>query len=505
MSPSRTVCDRATRFLDKIDEQIADRDKFKGEFACLVGDEEAFRLCVSRIESLYEAKPQAKDGLSKLAFLFHLCGDSSTALKLWTRDISAGRISWWQQGRYAELLGELHGIDTAIKYAESVYERNPEAKNIISSIGFNVKELSQEQRTACFQREIELGRMTPGFMLNFACHLAGQGLVDEAPSMVGQAYLADAGLMDGYARVGWILNSLEGYTHTALNLFSKDLESGRLSQEWMQNLQTLRLEAKNMMDAHQAEIKLQEANAVPVASDWELILERLKSRILKGDKIDAADAEREIEGSANPPPNYRSLIAAELFAIRSDWNNASALYSFDHKAGTLSPAKLIDYAACLLWAGREEAAIGVVEEAYAKDPFLYGGFSRLAKEELARGATLSDDPHDWTVKDHLLRAASKFQMDCDRARYETNMMFEHANCLMRCASTLVSKDYWEKAKQMMMRVRELNPALPDRCSCNPTPSPKFKGPELRDARTLTELISGISEPEAILAMAEGMA
>lgn len=186
------------------------------------------------ITAMYAADSGIVDSFAWLAEIELRAGNQSAALVWFERDEQVGRLSPKAMQRYAELLSRENPAK-AEKVVENAYKIYPAMNDGFSRLGWQrLKEGDRPGAVALIERDLRLGRLSPANQLDYAC-LVARDSVEDAERLVEQAYSRDAGLRDGYSRIGHCAAG-NGRSASSLPFIKKDRAENRLGDGWRDRL-----------------------------------------------------------------------------------------------------------------------------------------------------------------------------------------------------------------------------------------------------------------------------
>ncbi len=367
---------------------------------------EAWAQAERTVESGYRSNPDHKDGFARLGFYCLRQGDLPAAQRYFESDLAARRISWWQTVRYIECLARSGNQPAAEAAAEQLYAAIPAARNAWSAIADVVAERGELPAALdYYERDWRAGRMTPGCMLNRAVTLARAGQDGPARESVARAYAGDATLKDGFARLADLIQAPERQD-AAADLVGLDVQQLRLSPHhyeralnfarlrnqwealacWIADIYAHDLPAAALC-SHVGRLLYRERNFA-LAQEWfarDAAARRLPPADLHAWAVCLMEtgaleqAATVMEQAYRYSPDYRdglSRIAWRLYSQRQV-QPARALMARDFEAGRQSPTHMLFHAAVLADGGDWDAAQRMADDAYARDPQIRDGRSRV--------------------------------------------------------------------------------------------------------------------------------
>ncbi|MBK1720035.1 class I SAM-dependent methyltransferase [Thiocystis violacea] len=294
--------------------------------------------CLEAVAEVYAEDAHARDGHARVGWYLLEQGEIRRSLDWFDRDAEAGRMGWWTSLRHAQAQALDGHLEQALDLVQGIYARYPEARNGHATLAWRLRrELDPEQALVWVEWDVREGRLTPGFAVNHALLLAEAGCWAEAVSRVEQAYTAEARLMDGYARLGWVRTQHKDWAG-AWELAQRDVHLRRLSPAWHINLALL-LGRLGVFDQAQAMVESAYARDADLRDGFAQL----------------------------------GWIAHEA----GETARGLAWLEQDAAAGRLSPAWHINLALLLGRLGVFDQAQAMVESAYARDADLRDGFAQL--------------------------------------------------------------------------------------------------------------------------------
>lgn len=311
------------------------RKLFEKEFSIVANDCRKLAKCCTDLR-----KSGNYEGLARIAMLCFANTKNKEAKVLWQEAFQSNQVSWYQHLRYAELLFDEEGFESASKYIREIYIQHPEAKNGFASIAWKIRKENPSFSMKLFEKDALSGHLSAGFRLNYAEFLATEGQVEKAEKEVEQGYKESASLKDGYARIGG--QFLPSGKEKALPYFTEDSDLNRLSPSFQVTRAILSAELGMLNEAEKA--------------------------------IESA-----YSASADIKDGY-AQIGWSFFYKRNQYDKLLVYFLNDDKFGRLSAAWTIKKAFILGKTGKLEVAESLIEEAYSKDKKLTDAFCRLAWE-----------------------------------------------------------------------------------------------------------------------------
>jgi hypothetical protein len=219
--------------------EVIDPVAYRDRFVALASEPLYVESCIQLL-----VRRPTRDGFSRLGLLLYEAGHTGRACELWERDIAAGEISWWQRNCYMKAVFQEHGATAAERVAETTASTVPDRMNSWATLGLLLQADEPQRAVELMERDVAEKRLTAGFKLNYACALADVGRVDDAISMVEEAYRERAELRNGYLRLVRAIRSCP--PQIALELFCREKEHGGLSPEAYQEILDRLLRAEDI-------------------------------------------------------------------------------------------------------------------------------------------------------------------------------------------------------------------------------------------------------------------
>jgi hypothetical protein len=181
---------------------------------------------------IYRDNKLYKNAYSRIAyFLLHL-GIYSEANRLFIKDSIEGNQNWWGKLRHAECFALQGDIEKAFLTVTDIYTNYPEAVNGFGHLGWTLlrrKYLTTTQAIEIITRDLETGRVTPGFKLVIA-HIIAKEYRLSAENLIYEAYESNSSLTDGFTHLAIECIKDKNYTG-AVEWFEKDDALNRLTPE----------------------------------------------------------------------------------------------------------------------------------------------------------------------------------------------------------------------------------------------------------------------------------
>jgi len=359
--------------------------------------------CVDCVERTYQTDANARDGFSRIGWALVRLERIQDGLQMYEQDFVRSRMGRWQFHRYLETLLSWEGPERCEMLISEYYRKNSEAVDAWAILG--KWHHSQGRKETCrnlLYRELECGRLSPGFMVDLAVLEAQEGHSIEGEILVEAAYRRAESLRNGFSRLGAIRSELEDWIGAA-NLYDRDLRQGRMTAGW----------------------KLQAAVA--------------KSRTGR-----SAEAAMLVAEAYSEDRGLRGGYA-RLAAIRAetrDWSGAVELYERDLTLGRMTPAWKLQAAAAMAHVNAYGNATELIQQAYLADDALRDGFCRLAliKSQSAETSMISRN-----------EVAQLYRLDFEAGRISNAFYLRAAKAIcmagdLNSATQIVKRSYEEDSK-----------------------------------------------------------
>ena len=320
---------------------------------------QAFDRAQQLVEAAYGSHAGLVDGYARIAQRFFAKRDWANAVTWFDRDQHLDRLSASQQFYYAVCLARLGRWDEAVSRVDEAYARSPQLRDCHARVGW-IRTEARDWAGALeiVRRDQELDRISPGWQINLAILHGRIGDLEMAAGLVEAAYRRDAGLTDGYARLGSVRSEAADW-QGALALVRRDYYAARISTDWLINLAVLHARVGNDREAAQ-------------------LVEEAYAR-----STDARDG-------------FARL--GWLKAETKDWSAAFELVERDRVLARLTPAGRVNLAQIHGQLGAFGSAAELIELAYREDADVRDGFARLGWIEAGRG--LWSDACEIMARDH---------------------------------------------------------------------------------------------------------
>ena len=187
------------------------------------------------IETAYQSDPSLKDGYSRCAWLsFWSKGEYSSLIPWLEKDLASDRISGEWLLNLAWAYSASGEIERSWPLIEQAYGKYAQLKDGYARSAWFYYWPRREYGSLIAWLEKERGaeRLSPLWLLNLAQVYAAKDEVSKSWPLVVQAYEADSGLTDGYARCAWYYFWDRKDYETLMIWMEKDRSGGRLSPKW---------------------------------------------------------------------------------------------------------------------------------------------------------------------------------------------------------------------------------------------------------------------------------
>lgn len=192
-----------TAFLRSLCAPAIDRSVYERDFIPLAAERAFLNRCL-RVLRLRNTRHPG-EGLSRIAFLLALAGRPRRALLLWEKDIEARRIGWWQHTQY--MLTRLRargGLRAALRVAKRIEAEHPDAMNVYGNLGFAMCDARPRSGLKWLAYDAARGRLTAGFLLNYAQALARAGRLTESLAQIELAASQNPALLSRVTELGML-------------------------------------------------------------------------------------------------------------------------------------------------------------------------------------------------------------------------------------------------------------------------------------------------------------
>lgn len=187
-----------------------------------------------QVDIAYKEDPGLKDGYARTAWqYFNEIRDFQSLVAWIRRDADKNRMSPSWQLNYARAVAKAEGMEAALPLIEKTCHESPNLKDAFGQIAWTCyisEDLAYEKVIPFLEIDMQNGRLSGEWQLNYAQALLATGHADAAERQVENAYRNYSSLNNGYARCG-----LTRYFNCAfepqkaLKWFERDLQQGRLN------------------------------------------------------------------------------------------------------------------------------------------------------------------------------------------------------------------------------------------------------------------------------------
>jgi tetratricopeptide (TPR) repeat protein len=200
---NRNQLNQARVVMDQLD-PVHIQDKV--HLANLYGKLGYFDRAAELMEKVYAKDEGLQDGYSRLGWTRAKAGDWPGALKLMTKDLSAGRSSPPWQVNSAQAYGNLGFFEKAEQLVAQAYAKDSSLHDGYARLGWirvvgKYRDLNKAFRLMAKDRYEN--RMSAACKKQFALLTALLGKVEEACGIVEEAYAENLNLCDAYGHIGW--------------------------------------------------------------------------------------------------------------------------------------------------------------------------------------------------------------------------------------------------------------------------------------------------------------
>lgn len=190
-----------------------------------------------QVELAYEEDDTLRDGYALIGSAFRYRGEYEKGFSYYERDADLFRLSPVNRHIYADQLARKGRFKEAELEVSLGYEQQSSLCNGYARLGSICRAKGQlGEALNYYQRDSNLGRLTPMHELTYAELLARAGKMKVALEAVKNAYSRCGRVNDGYSRCAWQYLWPRRQYDSLIQLFCKDDEDGRLSPRWKINL-----------------------------------------------------------------------------------------------------------------------------------------------------------------------------------------------------------------------------------------------------------------------------
>lgn len=325
-------------------------------FADLLARHGRIKEAVQEIDRGYSESPYLKNGYARIGSICMAQGKTEEALGWYQKDQNDHRLYHVHHCNYAELLGISGKFNEANEVIESAYSSNPTLRDGFSRIAWHCwHQHRYSQMLQFFEKDYTQNRLSPKMLSNYAIALAASGRLDEAISIVKEAYAGHRGFRDFFVQVGKVLFFRFGDRDAAFNLMQLDADLGRLSADGMTIFVSIRAYRSTSDDAQ--------------------------------DDI-VANAQKDIEWAYGADTNLKDGYSklAKAYGALGDLDFVADLFRQDIDRNRMSSKYFREYI-CFLMAAEKDTQIAAeeIDKRYQKEPNAGGMYAVLANECLMRG------------------------------------------------------------------------------------------------------------------------
>lgn len=159
------------------------------KFNKLATTTEFIEECKAEVLKQYTADKSLRDGMGRLALLCYFQDNLQSACVLWELDQAKKRSSWFQTNFYAVCIMRLKNIDEAKKIILDLYDKDHNARNGLSSLGFFLLDNNIDATTALelLYQDYHLGRMRPHMVFALGSILISQSKKKDGSKLILEA------------------------------------------------------------------------------------------------------------------------------------------------------------------------------------------------------------------------------------------------------------------------------------------------------------------------------